>query len=84
MMPTIRIHDEIEELEDAIAEYLTKEINGKREDEARDDTEKLTHTLDTILLNRDNKIVSNVRKEYGTQIYIRVLFCENTTLTESL
>jgi hypothetical protein len=84
MMPTIRIHDEIEELEDAIAEYLTKEINGKREDEARDDTEKLTHTLDTILLNRDNKIVSNVRKEYGTQIYIRVLFCENTTLAESL
>jgi hypothetical protein len=83
-MPTIRIHDEIEELEDAIAEYLTKEINGKREDEARDDTEKLTHTLDTILLNRDNKIVSNVRKEYGTQIYIRVLFCENTTLAESL
>jgi hypothetical protein len=84
MMPTIRIHDEIEELEDAIAEYLTKEINGKREDEARDDTETLTHTLDTILLNRDNKIVSNVRKEYGTQIYIRVLFCENTTLAESL
>jgi hypothetical protein len=41
MMPTIRIHDEIEELEDAIAEYLTKEISGKREDQARDNTENL-------------------------------------------
>ena len=33
------IHYEIKELEDAIAEYLAKEISGKREDEARDDTE---------------------------------------------
>jgi len=79
MMPTIRIHDEIEELEDAIAEYLKKEISGKREDEARDDTEKLTQTLDTILLNQDNKIVSNVRKEYGTGLHICSLPCENNS-----
>ena len=26
--------------------------------------------------------MSKVRKEYGTQTYIRVLFCENTTLAE--
>ena len=76
------IHDEIEELEDAIAEYLKKEISGKREDETRNDTEKLTQTLDTVLLHQDSWIVSKVRKEYGTQTYIRVLFCENTTLAE--
>ena len=64
------IHDEIEELEDAIAEYLKKEISGKREDETRNDTEKLTQTLDTVLLNQDSWIVSKVRKEYGTQICI--------------
>ena len=66
MMPTIRIHDEIEELEDAFAEYLTKEISGKREDEARDDTEKLTQTQDTILLNRDNKCKEGI---WNTDIY---------------
>ncbi|HYZ65586.1 MAG TPA: hypothetical protein VE574_02560, partial [Nitrososphaeraceae archaeon] len=71
-----------EELEDAIAEYLKKEISGKREDETRNDTEKLTQTLDTVLLHQDSWIVSKVRKEYGTQTYIRVLFCENTTLAE--
>ena len=61
------IHDEIEEREDAVAEYLTKEIS---EDEARDDTEQLTYTTDTFLLNRDSLIVSKVSEEYGTKTYI--------------
>jgi ATP-dependent DNA helicase DinG len=63
---------EIEELGDAIAEYLTKQISGKHEDQARADTEKLTQTIDTILLNRDRWIVSNLRKEYDELIEVKL------------
>jgi ATP-dependent DNA helicase DinG len=56
--------NEIEELDDTIAEYLAKDISIDIADQALLDTEKMTQIIDTILSNPKNWIVSNIQKEY--------------------
>src|SRR5215217_2388797 len=53
--------NEIEELEDTVAEYLAKKISSQElAEQAGADTEILTQIIDTILSNPKNWIVSNI------------------------
>lgn len=57
-------NDGIEELEDAIAEYLGKKISSRElADQASLETEKLTQIIEAILSNPKNWVVSKIKRE---------------------
>jgi ATP-dependent DNA helicase DinG len=57
-------NDELEELEDDIAEYLGKKISSRElAEQAILDTENLTMLIDSILTNPKNWIVSDIKTE---------------------
>jgi Rad3-related DNA helicase len=61
--------NKIEELEDTVAEYLAKGIsNQELAEQALTDTEKLTQTINAILSNPKNWIVSNIKKEEDGEV----------------
>ena len=56
--------NEIEELENTVAEFLVKKISSQElADQAGADTERLTQIIDAILSNPKNWIVYNIKKE---------------------
>jgi ATP-dependent DNA helicase DinG len=63
---------ELGELEDAIVEYLGREISNNTIDQALLDTEKLTQTINAILSNQKNWIVSDIKKEYDEVIKVEL------------
>jgi ATP-dependent DNA helicase DinG len=57
-------YEEIEELENEVAEFLPQKIGSQElEEQARLDTERLTTTINSILSNPKNWIVHNIRTE---------------------
>jgi ATP-dependent DNA helicase DinG len=69
-------NNEIEELEVTIAQYLTKQIGSEDlANQAIFDTDRLTQTIDAILSNPKNWIISNIKKEYDelTEVILKPL-----------
>jgi ATP-dependent DNA helicase DinG len=65
--------DEIEELEDTIAQYLTKQISSEDlANQAILDTNRLTQIIDAILSNPKNWIISDIKKDYDELIEVEI------------